>query len=268
MRNATAQQRSCFMCSQQPATEERHTEENIRAEEAIAAGNLPEAAGILVGIVEKDPGNWRAYNNMGIISWTRKCWNDAYSMFLKSVTLRPDYADALVNLFDASLKLKKIDEAMPFFEKALDVNPQLEEISVLRDSIHEQGTAIYTSKRALAIGVYSPLIEQAQKDLESGNLFQAMELFIRANDIEGPSADAFCGLGIISFYQKKYDDAFVLFTESLKLNPTDPDTYLNLLDTARLCNREDEARKIYNAYLEEFPELFAIGSHFNGQEKS
>ena len=37
-------------------TEERFREENVSAEEAISANNLPEAARILVDIVQKDPG--------------------------------------------------------------------------------------------------------------------------------------------------------------------------------------------------------------------
>ncbi len=250
------------MLSKDTVPQELFKEENLRAEEAITANRLSEAAGILVTIVEKDPKNWRAFNNMGILSWAQKCWNDAYTMFYKSVTLCPDYTDALANLFDAALKLKKIQAVQPLFENACSINPELEEIAILRDSIREQGDSIYTSKRALAIGIYSPIVEEARKDLESGNLFQAMELFLRSNDEEGPSADAFCGLGIISFYQERYEDAFVLFVESIKLNPTDTDTYLNLRDAANACNRMEEAKTIFATYLKEFPELSSLEQQF------
>jgi len=241
---------------------ERLKEENMQAEEAITANKLSEAAGILVAIAEKDPENWRAFNNMGILCWAQKNWNDAYTMFLKSVSLCPDYADALVNLFDAALKLRRIKEIEPVFEKACAVNPGLEEITLLRDSIIEQGDDIYTSRRALSIGIYSRKIEEARQALNTGHLNQAMELFLRANDEEGPSADAFCGLGIISFYQERFDDAFVLFSESIKLNPTDTDTFLNLLDAARACNRGIEARTIFELYRKQFQELAALDDQF------
>jgi tetratricopeptide (TPR) repeat protein len=204
---------------------------------------------------------------MGIVSWAQQSWNDAYLMFMKSVSIRPDYMDALVNLFDAALKLRKINEVQPVFENACSVNPDLEEVIVLRDSIREQGDAIYTSKRALSIGFYSPIIDEAKKELESGNLYRAMELFLKANDQEGPSAEAFCGLGIISYYQKRFDDAFVLFVESLKLNPTDKDTYLNLLDAAKSCNRLKEAASVFQAYRKELPELSVLDEEFAHCEK-
>jgi len=250
------------MLSKDTVHQEQFKEENIRAEEAITSRNFPEAARLLVGVVEKDPANWRAFNNMGILCWAQKNWNDAYAMFLKSATLHPAYADALVNLFDAALKLKKINDIFPYLQKACDLDGDLEEIAILRDSIKEQGDGIYTSKRALAIGIYSPRIEDARKELDAGDLNRAMELFLRANDEEGPSAEAFCGLGIISFHQQRFDDAFVLFFESIKLNPTDPDTYLNLIDAARACNKTADAKAIFDTYRKEFTELEAIDDQF------
>jgi tetratricopeptide (TPR) repeat protein len=242
--------------------EERFVEENRQAEDAITANDLPRAAGILVEIVGNDPENFRAFNNMGILSWSQKNWQDAYSMFLRSVSIKPDYADALANLFDAALKLKKINEIRPLFDKACIQNPDLEEVKILRDSILEQGDNIYTSRRALTIGMYNPSIEAAQKELESGNILKAMELFLKVNDTEGPNAAALCGLGIISFYQERYDDAFVLFIESIKLNPVDTETFMNLLDAAKACNRIDEAKIVYTTYLKEFPELKVLKEHF------
>ena len=89
-----------------------------------------------------------------------------------------------------------------------------------------------------------------------------MELFLRANDVEGPSAKAFCGLGIISYYQKRYQDAFTLFLESIKLNPSDPDTYLNLLDAAKECDLVGDAIKVYQAYRPDFSSLESISEEF------
>jgi len=241
---------------------DRFEKENIRAEEAVAANNLSEAAGILVRIVGNDPENARAYNTMGILSWSRKNWIDAYTMFLKSVSLKPDYTDALMNLFDAALKLRKIPEVASWFENAAAANPTDQEIAVLWDSIREQGNGIYQSRRALAIGFFNPLIEEAKQELDSGNLYKAMELFLKVNDENGPDPAAYCGLGIISYYQERYNDAVVLFIESIKLNPTDPDTFLNLLDAANACNRKDDAITVFQTYRKEFEELQALDNYF------
>jgi tetratricopeptide (TPR) repeat protein len=250
------------MLSKDTVPQEQFKEENVRAEEAITSRDFPEAARLLVDVVEKDPDNWRAFNNMGILCWAQKNWNDAYAMFLKAIMLHPGYADALVNLFDAALKLKKINDILPYLEKACELDHGNEEIAILRDSVREQKDDIYTSKRALAIGIYSPRIEDARKELEAGNLNRAMELFLRANDEEGPSAEAFCGLGIISFYQERFEDAFVLFIESIKLNPTEADTYLNLIDAAKACKKTSDAKLVFDTYRKEFPELCTLDDLF------
>jgi len=57
----------------------------------------------------------------------RKAWDDAYSMFIKSVSIKPDYTDGLINLFDATLKLHRVNDMAPLLEKALSMNPHEEE---------------------------------------------------------------------------------------------------------------------------------------------
>jgi tetratricopeptide (TPR) repeat protein len=245
-------------------SQENSAAENEQAEALISAGNLPDAADILVRIVDRDEGNWRAYNNLGIISWSKRNWEDAYVLFRKAVSIRSDYVDALVNIFDASLKLKRANEVLPFFDEALSTDPTLEELKIIRDSIASLGDDIYVSNRALEIGIYSPLIEKADGELEAGNLFTAMDLYIKANDTEGPSSAAFSGLGIISFYQQRYHDAFTLLVESIKLNPSNAETFLNLIDAAKACDKTDEAIKIFEICRKEYPALEAIAGEFDG----
>ncbi len=237
-------------------------EENQNAELFIESGEIAKAAKILVEVIAKDAGNYRAYNNIGIISWMQKAWEDAFSMFKKSASLKPDYTDALINLFDAALKLRRINEALSFFELGIAKNPQLEEIRIIRDSIVSQGDGIYKSERGLVVGVYNARVEEAQKLLSDGKLMPAMEKFIKIYDEEGPSAEVLSGLGIISYYQQRYKDAFSLFFESIKLNPTSRDNFLNLLDAAKQCGSVDEAKKIFSSYAKDFPFLGSLAQDF------
>jgi len=237
-------------------------EENKNAEAFIESGDIAKAAKILVELIAKDPGNFRAFNNVGIISWMQKAWDDAFSMFKKSVSLKPDYTDALINLFDAALKLRRINEALPYFETAINGNPLLEEIRVIRDCIISQGDGIYKSERGLVVGVYNPRVEEAQKLLEDAKILPAMEKFLKIYDEEGPSAEVLSGLGIVSYYQQRYKDAFSLFFESIKLNPTSRDNFLNLLDAAKQCGTIEEAKKIFSLYVKDFPLLSVLAPDF------
>jgi tetratricopeptide (TPR) repeat protein len=243
-------------------SDELFAEENSRAEGLIEAGDLPAAAKLLVDIIELDPENFRTYNNFGIIAWMRKAWEDAWGMFKKALEIKPDYTDALMNLFDAALKLRRVALAAPFFEKASSLLPHNEEIRIIHESIVKEGDDIYRSQRALRIGVFDPQIEEARALIEEGKLREAMVKFLKINDTKGPSAPVFEGLGIISFYQQRYSDAFSLFAEAIKLNPTSKDNFLNLLDAARACGKTEDAKKIFAVYLENFPFLREIAKDF------
>lgn len=245
-----------------PAASQRFVQENEQAEGLIDAQDLGGAAAILVSIVQQDPTNWRAYNNMGLLSWFQKAWEDAYSMFEHSVKLRPDYTDALINLFDAALKLKRVERIAGAFERAVELLPQDEEMRIIRDSIINEGEGIYLSERALSIGIHNPLIEEANALLNDGKYFDALEKYLFINDSQGPTAEAFCGLGIISYYQQRYDDAFSLFFEAIKLNPISHDHFLNFLDAARLSGKVALAKQVFDVYHKELPQLAPLADDF------
>lgn len=246
--------------------EDKFTEDNLLAEEAITAENHQQAAQILLSIIDKDPQNWRAFNNLGVLSWVRQNWQDAYYLFVKSVSINPVYVDALQNLFDASIKLKKVQEIIPFFENALYLNPNLEEIKIVRDNIIEQGNKIYLSPKALTIGIYSAILDDAERELESENFMKAIDLFLKSIDSEGPSARAFGGLGIINFYLKRFDDALSLFVESIKLNPIDSEMFENMLDAAKECNKVPLAKEIFALYRNTFQSLEKIADIFENSK--
>jgi tetratricopeptide (TPR) repeat protein len=246
-----------------PEIECRFGEENSRAELAITNGRIQEAAQLLIDIIDKDPDNWRAYNNLGILSWSTSKWIDAYQLFKKAVSLKGDFEDALVNLFDAALKLRKINEVSTLFNAAIEINPSLNDVRVIYETIIGMKDEIYQSKRALSIGFYSPVLGEAEKLLEEGNYYAAANKFLESVDTDGPNGPAYCGLGIISYYKQKFHDAYSLFIESIRLSPCDPETYLNLLDVAKEIGKTDVAKEIFNVYKKEFPELENVAQHFN-----
>ena len=165
-------------------------------------------------------------------------------------------------MFDAALKLRRIPEVIHIFQLAQLQLPESDEIALIVKSILDQGEHIYLSPRAQAVGLYNPLIKQAHKELDEGKLNEAMTTYLKAHDEEGPNSEIYSGLGIISFYQKRFSDATSLFTESIKLCPYDPDAYLNLLDAAKECGKIDDAKKLYETYKNEVPALADIAEHF------
>jgi tetratricopeptide (TPR) repeat protein len=222
--------------------------QNARAETLIEQGDYPLAAEVLMDILQKDPANFQAYNNLGVLSWAREKWLDAYVLFRKAVDLQPGYTDALANLFDAALKLKKVHEVLPCFETGMSFAPANEEIAMIYQSIKQLGTQI----------------EDADKELDAGNLNSAMQLYLKSNDEEGPSAEAFSGLGVISYYQQRYEDAYTLFLEAIKINPSKSDILLNLLDSAKACGKTEQAREVFEMCVKEHQGLEELRKDFEG----
>ena len=59
------------------------------------------------------------------------------------------------------------------------------------------------------------------------------------------------------------DKAEKAYLAAIKLNPTEPDTYLNLLDAAKSCNRTVEAKTLFELYRKDFPELAVLDKQFS-----
>jgi len=157
-----------------------------------------------------------------------------------------------MNLFDAALKMKRIDEFKPLLARAVEKDPGHEEMKIIHDAIQDLGDEIYFSERGLAVGQFNPKIEEANKLLEDGDHAGASKIYLEVNE-EEPNAQAFCGMGIISYYQGSYDDAFKLFLESIKINPVDVDTFKNFFDAAEALGKTEQAKKVLEIYQKELP---------------
>lgn len=226
-----------------------------KAEDLILSGDYPAAAKILLEIIDNNPKSCKAYNNLGLISWKQKQFNDGYTLFKHAVEFDNSNADALVNLFDASLKLHKIEENRDIFLNAPNTVDNDDEVNEIARGIIDEGDDIYFCIRALAEGAYYTEIEEANDLVENNKLDEATLKFLDFIESNGATAEAYNGLGVISYYQKRYNDAFTMFFESLKLNPINRDTFLNFFDVAKLCNKLDKAFEIFAVYRETYPHL-------------
>jgi tetratricopeptide (TPR) repeat protein len=212
----------------------------------------------LIELIDEDPTLAAPYNNLGFISWQQERWADAFGLFREAVRLDNTNEDYLNNLLDAALKLKKIEEVAPIFEKAANDNHDNENITIIHTAITSPDNDIYQSVRAYLLGYWHPLIEEGERAIKNGEFVDAITAFVNHIDEVRPCAEAYNGLGIIQFNAKEYEEAFGLFFESLKYNPLNQDVYLNMFDCALECEREDAALQIYEFWAKEYPMLEQI----------
>ncbi len=234
------------------------TTKNVEAEELLLGDKLPEAASVLIEIVDSDPLNSRAFNNLGIVAWKQENWYDAYGLFKHAVELQNDFIDAAANLFDLALKTRKIDEVRDLLIQVADLNPDDEEFEDIALGLKNDGDDIYFCGRCLQQGYFHPDLAHADLLVEAGEYKEATQIYFEVLDTQGDLAEVYNGLGVVSFYENRHEDAFSLFLEAIKLNPVNRDMFMNFFDIAKAINAEDSARQVFDTCKKEYPQLAEI----------
>jgi tetratricopeptide (TPR) repeat protein len=91
-----------------------------RAEET---GNLKEALLIYEIILLRDPENWQAYNNRGLILAEMGHPEDALFSYIKALELNPESHATLYNIGIYYRDKGRYDEAIEYYQKALEIKP-------------------------------------------------------------------------------------------------------------------------------------------------
>jgi len=96
---------------------------------------LEEAEAQFLLVIAEEPGHKEAYNNLGVIAFTRGRIHEAVSFFRRAIVCDPAYPDAVLNLCDALRSVASLAEALPILETAVALNPQREDFqSILREA--------------------------------------------------------------------------------------------------------------------------------------
>jgi tetratricopeptide (TPR) repeat protein len=198
----------------------------------LSEGLFDKAGAVFTKLLVQDSGNFTAINNLGLVDWYRGDAAAAYAKFRQSLELSPAYEDALINLFDAALALKKVDEVRPLFERALAQNPSLRDAREILSQIKLRGNHIYDIGHYSQIDPGLRLNAEGRALLEEHKLGEATLKYLDAIEQHGENSDSYCGLGIIQYYRGEYHDAFKLFQRAVELNPLSQDALVNLYDAA------------------------------------
>lgn len=231
---------------------------NIRGEAYINEGLIDKAEAVFNEILSKDPGNFVAVNNLGVVQWYRGDVEAAFERFSQSAGLNPVYEDALVNLFDAALKLRKVERMIPLLEKALKLNPALRDAGEILHQVRLRGARIHE------IGFYGQINPSIRLNLEGKKFLDELKLgeatlkFLDAIEKHGENCDSYCGLGIIQFYRREFQDAYDLFSRAVSLNPLSQDALLNLFDAAQQLGAVETVRPLLQNALDMDPSLSGV----------
>ena len=113
--------------------------ENIikHGEELFGEGKIEEAENCFLEILEQDPQNKEAYNNLGVISFQNQHIEKALDYFNKSLKLDPFYKESVLNYAHLLKELNLFYQAIPLLEQIAERYPEDEEINQILDHAHK-----------------------------------------------------------------------------------------------------------------------------------
>ncbi len=236
-------------------------EVNIAAEHLIREGMSEKAGEMLEGIVAKQPDNYRALNNLGLLKWYAQEMSAAFDLFAQAIDLNPWYLDAVVNLYDCAFLSRRMDEFIPWLERAEAANPGAGELAQIRKDISGHLTPerlqMYFRKDAEQAKLEEQ-IRTGHRLLEEQKIDSAVILFTDLLRAYPENVDCLNGVGIVAFYRGQHEDAWEIFRAALELAPLDQDTLVNYWDVCVKLGRQAEGLAALQNALAVDPSLSAV----------
>lgn len=102
---------------------EEETQLMNEGENFASVGDFDNAVTIFNRIIKKNPGSAQAYNNMGVICFRKRDYNEAQQMFINAKEADPEFIPAYTNLGDLYLSCNDIKKAEESISSAYYINP-------------------------------------------------------------------------------------------------------------------------------------------------
>ena len=159
-------------------------------------------------VIAKAPGNYRAYNNLGVVFKKQGKFDEATKQFQRSIAIDSSHPAAYFNLGDVQYQLGNYARAEEYLKKALDMRPT----SLLRlDIVSKLGRT------------YSAM----------GKTETAIAVFENALTLYPSSIPLYNNLGVQYVKVGRLDDAVNVFQRALTIGEA-PEVLVNLVKTFRL----------------------------------
>tara|TARA_B100000787_G_C16192319_1_gene298279 strand:- start:15 stop:1310 length:1296 start_codon:yes stop_codon:yes gene_type:complete len=201
----------------------------ITFQQAVTAhqeGNLEEAERLYLSLLDNNPKNLDAYNNLGGLLFSIGRFNEAEACYKKVIVLKPDYAEAHNNLGVLLFKLGKLDISEISCKKAIKLKPDYE------DAYYNLGNVLRRLER----------------------LDEAEVSYRKAIELKLDYAEAYNNLGSILSSSYKYDEAEINYKNAIKYKPFFVEAHCNLGALKVALGKLDEAEVIYKKAVELKPD--------------
>ena len=191
-------------------------------------GKALEAVPIFEKVIELDPKNPEALNNLSKAQFTAELYNGAIQSFLKLNKFYPNNPQILTDLGTSYAKLRQYEKAKVYLDQAIKLQPDyFIALTNMGNLLSDQGyfsEAVVCYEKAIAINSLYP---EAWTNLgnalhELGMLKEAEEAHESALKINPNYAEAWSNIGNVLLDRKKADLANKSFQKAYSLKPSHP----------------------------------------------
>jgi len=178
------------------------------------------------------------FYSQGFEAFKHKDYNKAIKLFLKSITVQPNFKESLLWLGLSYLQIKELDKAKESFEKILKTQPK--DFDALFNLAHT---------------------------LQFQNAFEeAKEIYNKAIKENAKSTDCYFHLGVMTFIEKHYEESLEYFQKAKELSPNNARIAFYIARCKdEICSYDsmEEGQLVIDEYLkvtthENIPPLFNI----------
>jgi Tfp pilus assembly protein PilF len=217
--------------------------------------------------VEVTTGNHIAHNNLAAYYLTQMRNEEAWGHVIQALRIKPNYAEAHVNLATILRRLGKADESEKEYRVALSLQPDnVEAHSGYGALLLGQGRANEALREFREVVELRPEYANGRYDLGRmlatlGRTGEAMAQFSETIRLRPDHAEAHHSLGFALVSRGRLNEALAQFAAEAQLKPTDASVHNNLGRLLAGAGRLDEA-------IAQFSEALRIKPDFEAARKS
>jgi tetratricopeptide (TPR) repeat protein len=205
--------------------------------------------------IRHDPGRLTAYYNLGTVLAREGRLEEAVPWYEQALDREPNYGDAHNNLGAALVRLERFDEALPHLEAAVRINPvNFQAHHNLGAELSRRGDTAAAIRHYAEAARLRPEVATVRRDLANllvanGNVEEAVTHFRGVARLEPENPRAHNNLGSALALMGSLDEATAEFRRAVELEPSYPNARVNLGHALVARGETQEALEEFRAAL-------------------
>lgn len=191
-----------------------------------------------------------AHNNMGFAHAQLGEFTEAYQEYHRALSLKPAYADPMINLGRLFLGMSQLDSAEYYLQLAREISPSLPQIYINLANLNRQRGDIVAAERTYLAGLeVAPNSAPLNNNL--GTLYLQMQrkiaarqFFEKALEADRDYPEANVNLANMYIEEGRRDEAIALYRRAIESDPGLMEAYLNLAGLLIQEKEFEEARGV------------------------